>query len=118
VHFNSVFNPLSGNRLAGVVGPIGGLHVLPLKLKLVRVHQVPLYLLDLVLPHAHVEQLVSVTHHTLTVGVTSCCRGWCLQNCGFTLLVISSGSDVGGVIEKLNFKWGLLEEALGGLVDL
>jgi hypothetical protein len=118
VHFNSVFNPLSSDGLAGVVGPIGGLHVLPLKLKLVRVHQVPLYLLDLVLPHTHVEQLVCVTHHALAVGVTSSCRRGRLQNCGFTLLVISSGSDVGGVIEELNFKWGLLEEALGGLVDL
>lgn len=68
VHFNSVFNPLGGDRFAGVLGPIGGFDVLSLKLKLVWVHQVPLNLLNLMLSHTHVEQFIGVTHHTLAIA--------------------------------------------------
>ena len=68
MHFNSVFNPLGSDRFAGVLRPIGRFDVLSLKLKLMWVHQVPLNLLDLVLSHAHIEQFIGVTHHTLAIA--------------------------------------------------
>lgn len=72
MHFNSVFDPLCGDGLAGVLSPICGFHVFLLKLKLVRIHQIPLNLLNLMLSHSHVKQLIRVPHHTLAMGVTPC----------------------------------------------
>ncbi len=72
MHFDSVFDPLGCNGLAGVLSPICGFHVFLLKLKLVRIHQIPLNLLNLMLSHSHVKQLIRIPHHTLAMAVTPC----------------------------------------------